>query len=337
MSGRPPLPPELQRDFEGDENQINRDSLDRLVDALRSRGVVPVVGAGLSSPFGLSLWYDFLLKGTQEAGLPAIPDPHAVSGEAPAALEVRAALDAGFYEQVATALIEENRLLFNSRVDDRFGSLAVDRYDWAGAAARPNDPGLPAVFLLPRLAPGPVITTNFDGVLERVYETARQPFRPEDVVWGPDAGVALPRLSRNHHFLLKLHGGTEPGRQRIFTGAEYDRQYGNDPLRPDLALPLPELLAMLARSRSFLFLGCSLKQDRTMPVLKAAAERLDLAQHFALMPRPAAPEELRAIQRRLYGHAIRPVFYDPSDGHARVRSLLEYLLASVEAPDPADP
>lgn len=161
---------------------------------------------------------------------------------------VCALLDAGEFEQAGEeAFHARGHRAFLNAIDAEYGDAKLQGKPLDGAAA-----------VLPRLARGPVITTNFDHVLERVYENAGAPF--ERVVWGAKATQAHAALTQDRRFLLKLHGDVEEQTDRILTRADYAKYYAPDAL-------LPQILRRLFAARPVLFLGCSLAQDRWVRLL----------------------------------------------------------------------
>ena len=71
-----------------------------------------------------------------------------------------------------------------------------------------------------------------------------------------------------------------------------------------------------------LFLGCSLKQDRTVDVLRNLAN--DTMDHFAVVEQPATPDEHAARARHFSGLHITPIWYQ-SGRHSDIEPLLAYL------------
>jgi aminoglycoside phosphotransferase (APT) family kinase protein len=118
-------------------DRINKDAVDRLL--LRAEGetgLVPFVGAGLSLPWTSLGWAAFL-NNIARAGWAG-----QVSGD----------LAAGRYEEAAERIQRTaGRAMFNSAIYDAFGDHNL---------ARPTRWRRTAMAILPRLATGPVVTTN---------------------------------------------------------------------------------------------------------------------------------------------------------------------------------
>jgi hypothetical protein len=178
---------------------------------------------------------------------------------------------------------------------------------------------------LPRLAAGPVITTNFDQILEKVFERAQRPF--ERLVYGRrDAELGTKALHENRRFLVKIHGDVWNESERVLTSSDYQREYsgkvGGSGI--DFSLPLPDLLRQMLVGRPLLFLGCSLNQDRTVALLKQVAQDFRNISAFAVVEQPTSTEEFDKRSQFLASLRIRRIWY-PSGRHDLIESLLKEL------------
>jgi tetratricopeptide (TPR) repeat protein len=282
----------------------NRQATQALVDAFRRRqGVIPFVGAGLSVDFGFPLWTDFLREAAAQAGRRT---------------EVEAALADHDYELAAQHLEASlGKQGLDSLIVSKFAA-AVD----AGAAPQS------AVHLLPELAGGPVITTNFDRVLETVFRSRGRAFDLPPL-WGARTQIALDGIAEDYSLLLKLHGDAVHGGDRVLTSGEYERHYGGlEPRTMDINRPLPKLLERLFASRSVLFLGCSLDHDRTLAVLAGVARATETVPHFAVVEEPASPAELAERVQFFSSCGLLPLWY-PQKCYGLLRQFLEFLRAQV--------
>ena len=84
-----------------------------------------------------------------------------------------------------------------------------------------------AVTLLPKLFDCSVITTNFDRVLERVYENDAKAF-VEKVTGRGRAGAFFRAIPAGERYLLKLHGNIDNAAERVLNQDEYAAAYGNE-------------------------------------------------------------------------------------------------------------
>lgn len=169
--------------------QDNHDNLRQLIEQLNTPiGVVPFVGAGLSKPYGFPLWGEFLVAQAKKAGVEE---------------EVQQHLDKGEYEEAAEGLLKARGYrAFHDGIDNTFGVHKLTGRKVEGA-----------ISLLAQLTTGPVITTNFDHVLEEGFKQANSPF--ERVVWGVNANLATKALYQSKKFLLKIHGDAEDSTDAI--------------------------------------------------------------------------------------------------------------------------
>jgi hypothetical protein len=182
------------------------------------------------------------------------------------------------------------------------------------------------VTLLPTLFNRCAITTNFDRVLEKVYE--QEGFSFVDTVTGRGNANAFYRaIPSGERYLLKLHGKVDNAAERVLLRGEYEAAYGPDG-NIHFEAPLPILLKRLFVSYSFLFLGCSLATDRTVLTFMKVAQELggdQLPHHYVLFECPADPEGKSVIDQRLADCHITPLWY-PEGEHDHVERILELLL-----------
>lgn len=268
----------------------NRISFDLLVQQIRSpMGIVPFVGAGMSVDFGFPSWSKFL---TDAAPLHPWPE------------QVLAKLAASDPVGAATILYEES--------PERFQRLVVSYF---GREVGPDETrGLP-VGLLPMIASGPVITTNFDCVLEAAFGASGSPF--VRVVTGQEPDHVIRAMHRNERVLIKLHGNATDRSARVFTGLEYDKQYGDE--------GISKLARIMFTNRPLLFLGSSLDEDRTLDVLRALHAELPGLGHYGVLAVPLGVDVATRRRRQLDGLGISPLWFPPGE-FGRIHELLQELL-----------
>jgi hypothetical protein len=262
------------------------------------RGVVPFVGAGLSVPQKMPGWSQFL---------------RAIAARHAADRPIGELLERGAYEEAADELLRTaGALSFANSMQEAFGVHKVPQ-EIRGAAR-----------YLPAFAPGPVVTTNFDKVLEQAFSEAGKPF--EHVYWGAALTTARDAVFYDRHVLLKLHGDVEHLSERILTLTEYEVYYGSGDV--DFSRPLPSTLRYLFQHRLVLFVGCSLRYDRTVKVVRDSVS--GNVRHLAIVERPAPDEEFRRYRQFLENSGILPIWYPP-DRHESVEALLEYVRAAADS------
>jgi tetratricopeptide (TPR) repeat protein len=281
------------------EGHLNRDNLDDLLGVLRSNtGLIPFVGAGMSRPFGFPEWGQFLREQARSVG-------------AEAAISAR--LTKGEYEEAAEDLHEAlGALSFEDGIRRTFGAHDI-RGRLPDAAVR----------ALPEFATGPVLTTNFDRVLETVFQEAGQPF--EETVWGAQPSRIAQGLHASVPLLWKLHGDFRSETDRVLTNSQYASHYGHsDPTQFDWLKPLPRLFESLLVARPLLFLGSSLEQDRTVQILHAFSVRHVGVGHYALLAYPGDGAPLYERARALSNVGVRPLWF-PADRYDLIGPFLRFL------------
>lgn len=276
-------------------------------------GVIPFVGAGLGVPYGFPPWTPLLRELGTRYGVRDEIDAH---------------LAAARYEEAADALVRKaGREPLNARLKMLYGERVLEGKVFRGAVTR-----------LPALARGPVVTTNFDRLLEHVFEAAGQPF--VERLSGTQSDLFAEALHTGARYLLKLHGDVLDTRNRVLTLAEYDAHYGGRTVDDvDFTRSLPKMLECIFGTRTLLFLGCSLGPDRTLLLLRRVARaRGDLAPtHFAVLEYPGDAQWVDRA-RALGEDRITPVWY-PAGRHELIDPILSALLpeAQADAPGPTPP
>jgi hypothetical protein len=260
--------------------------------------VIPFVGAGMSKSANLPDWKEYLLGLCDEAGL----DVDAIRER----LEVR-----GDYEGVMNDIVEN---LTQNRFERDFQMNFQIPETITGT-----------ITLLPKLFDCSVIATNFDRVLEQVYEKDGKAFIEK--VTGRGSSTAFFRaIPAGERYLLKLHGNIDNAGERVLNRAEYDEAYGVGDI--NVTYPLPKALRRLFTSYSFLFIGCSLSADRTIQTFMRIAQIEggdSLPHHYALLSCPSDPAQKRTIDQRLADAHIKPLWY-PQDEHQTVAEILQLLI-----------
>jgi tetratricopeptide (TPR) repeat protein len=268
----------------------NRALLPMLVRQVREAGVIPFVGAGLSAQYNLPQWSQLIQS--------LAPDDASKA-------EIDRLLAANDYEAAAEYLMElkgprQFQLLFREKFDIE---LDLSKKSTMACLAR-----------LPR---GPIITTNFDRVLESVLESEGCPL---DVIVGEQSAKISEAFQYNTDALLKVHGDIQDPADRVLTKPEYDAAYSQ----------WLRILLKNVATRCLLFLGCSLKTDRPMQVLaELVRERHVQIWHFAILSLPDSDAERLERSRMLTeNHHIQVIWY-PTGKHDYVESILSHIADQV--------
>jgi hypothetical protein len=266
----------------------NENARELLVAQLRSpMGVVPFVGAGLSVDFGFPGWPKFLKDAAEFHD-----DPGAV-----------------------LKLVQENKLLeaadLLSKSKDRFQLMVEKAF---GRKVSEEQARSGAMSYLPKLATGPVITTNFDRVLEAAFQASGAPF--EDFITGKEPDNVIRAMHQNKHLLIKLHGDALDRTARVFTGLEYDDKYENT---------IQWLAWIMFTNRPLLFLGASLDKDRTLELLGKIHKDLHGLRHYGVLAASYSLTGLRKRREELDSYGISPLWYLPGDFKSIERILAELI------------
>lgn len=271
------------------------DHFKALVHRYRQGAVIPFVGAGMSCASGHRLWGDFL-KSLLVDARDRIP-------------EVDELLQADRFEDAAQA------------VYDILGAGILAREIKARLGIHHEKVEGP-VRLLPLIFEKLAVTTNFDYVLWNAYRERKNPFI--HTFSGTDIGNAPGMIGQEPHCLIRLHGEAESTQGRVLTASEYAENYKGDGV-------LAELLAAISGTGSFLFLGCSLTEDRTVQALKRLNKEsaVNRAPHYAFLPQPH--DNGRLARREFLEEAgIQPIYYPEGDHDLMLESLLIALLDGIE-------
>ena len=265
--------------------------------------LIPFVGAGLSVPC-----YPLWPKALEElAGQVAVPEAkHAISamlkGKDPQLLEAAQALE-NYWGQRGMA--DHLLALFSaSKMEEYKEKLPFQ-----------------SVWLLPLLFPGkPAVTTNFDRVLETVYELQGAKF---DTVILPNRQELQDQLRQGErHGLLKLHGdiGSETLEYAsiIFGKRQYQEAY-----QP--GTPMVTNLQAWFSGKMLLFLGCSLKEDEYLNLLQEVVQLHPGVTHYAILERTNKKNAAARARQMRDQWGIQALFY-PKGRHEAVRVILEKLL-----------
>lgn len=274
--------------------QKNRERFGWLAKLAARRRVVPFVGAGASASCGAPTWTQYLRKVAAE---------HAYSTSV---LEEH--LSEGRYEDAATALLKHvGEQVFREAFDRAFAALPP-----------PATNTLPPLIVL--TFDGPVVTTNYDQLLERDASPTFQTFL------GSEPGEFLRAAREGGRALLKIHGDLYQPRRRVLTKSEYDKAYGPDEV-PDLTKALPRALRWLFLRDTMLFIGASLTDDRTMRLLRVLANDRDEGlsmRHFAIVEYSDNPKAARKREKFLTDRGIFPIWYAARQYHL-IPTIVQHL------------
>lgn len=272
----------------------NRDRFRSLVAVAAKGRLLPLVGAGLSASCGFPTWASFLERVAKERN---IRTRQVIDG-----------LRAEEFELVAAELAATLKLSsFNDCFERAFGKPL---------SAGDGD----VVRTLLSICTGPVVTTNYDKVLEQLLA-----HEWKDVFKGRQVGYFLRLAREGQRVLWKIHGDLNVPESRVLTKSEYGQAY-DDP-----ASEIPGTLSSVFLSHPVLFVGCSLAGDRTMAVLKAISTQTAAKGmfHYAIVEAPSTNKELHIRNAFLEERCVFPVWYE-RNRHERVGELLRQIKVQVD-------
>lgn len=271
----------------------NRRRFDDLVAGIKRDTVIPFVGSGMSQPSGFPLWREFLcfLCSQSTFGIAKLNE----------------LLDNGDYE-LAASEIHNNmpHRLFDEQLEHTFRVRFLDEIKGA-------------VRYLPSIFKKDAITLNYDNILEVLYGSTETKF--SNVLMGKRL-LDFRRLSNNgERCLVKFHGDLSEPRSRILTLEEYEARYvTNTDIRDELV--------ELFKNRRFLFLGCSLSDDRTLSLFEnVSREDANTPRHIAFLRTPDANNHLKR-KHFLADRSIFPIWYDVKNDDSHDESV-ESLLVKI--------
>lgn len=263
----------------------NREVFKEIVE---NENLVPFVGAGLSA-FAYPIWKDFLKSSYEK-----LKDDK----KTPENKDLfKSYLSKYEYEKAASFLKEQlGEAEFYTVIREQFSPTGIFM----------NDLSKQAVYLLPILFEGMVLTTNFDKVLDQIYN--------EPIIILP--GYDIP-LTNNKPILYKFHGDICYADTIVLTSEDYAMHYNKES-------KFRKNLEDYFEQKSFLFLGCSLSQDRTMEILNNIVWKIPGAVNYAVIN--CKKENIRERADNLFGIGCIKAIYYEDDHHEAVRIILEKLL-----------
>ena len=231
-------------------------------------------------------------------------------------------LTAGDYENAASVIDRERPTLLTRRICDAFDRQIEKEQVLQGAVA-----------YLPFLVNGPVITTNYDTVLEQAFEAAGRRF--ERVIPGPFVDATVAAVHSNERALIKIHGDCRDRQFQVLTVKQYEDAYGSMNLdSPVTRADIGSLTWLLFTNRPLLFLGCSLAQDRTVSALRAVRRQLHGLNHYAVVAAEPSREAWQRREEHLEELGIRVLWFMPGEFKEIERLLGQALEAASTRPLP---
>ena len=273
----------------------NKRNLDKLIEQIKIGSVVPYVGAGMSILFdGVYPSWNGFLESTF--------DMFITEGKK----SVFGALD---FEGKAEFLYDEiGKISFADHLVETFAEKHIRKSE-SEFLTKP-------IFLLPLIFnKGLIITTNYDKVIEKVYNLHDEIFS----VAHPGHYEVLNRSLRDQSLLVyKIHGDiSEPQTSIILSKQQYEKAYSNE--------KLIQSLNQAFLSKEMLFLGCSLTKDKPIEFLCSISS--EGMRNFAIVPCKNDNKQVRRLQ--LENEFFTQAILYPDGKHEALNTLLEYIVKEV--------
>lgn len=278
--------------------------------------IVPFIGSGFSANISgekFPPWKKFLLKYAGDFGIQDLITDTLEDVTIP------------FRYELAAATIAQHDAAFTERIQEFF---ALNETDAIAPTA--------LVQSLPKIFPhSPLLTSNLDTVIETVYLDQGVPM--DQILYGMSfTDQQLRRITSNKdHVLLKVHGCIKDRDTVVFSENQYSKLYG--PLdskreyKNKVNKKFPAQFKKISNEIRFLFLGCSLSEDRYLEILKQVKEHAqeDANYHFAIIAAPEDEKEFIERQKYLASCGIAPIWY--AAGHyEQIGEYLNRLLSVMQ-------
>lgn len=273
----------------------NANRFEQLKKTFDNRRVLPFIGAGMSMPSNYPSWTKFLYDACLESH---------ISEDYLSTL-----LGSGCYEKAAQVIHDDMTPAgFNELLESTFKSEKEVRG---------------AIHYLPRLFPdSSIITTNFDGLIEKVFYGVNQGF--DQVRSGKTLNEVSRLISQGNRLLVKLHGNCELVSERVLLKNEYDIAYAK-------SSEVNNFFNRILFGQSLLFIGCSLNVDRTIQtmidvVTEHSSE--NLPRHYAFL-------ELKEIDDRVSRNKelakanIFPIWYPEGEHDESIEALFTLIMENI--------
>ena len=279
----------------------NVENLHNLIEYIKGKRIIPFIGAGMSNA----------IYGFWGSALEQMMKGH-FSGKKTEAETIIKLIGNGEYEQAAEDICNaltlptfQNRLVAIFKEthikDDTLKTMAV-RY-------------LPRIF-----QDSLAVTTNFDKVLERIFLMEQYSFTEKIVLRHLTPWQAKYMMKSGIHYLIKIHGCVSAPDEVVMTKESYDDLYQD-------GSPHIERLCKILEAHFLLFIGCSLKEDRTVGLLREVGR----GGHYAILPMDGedGSDAFEARKRFMASKLDMNCIWYPEGEHHYVEDILEYIYADI--------
>jgi hypothetical protein len=282
-------------------------ALNQLAALVQAHKVVPFIGAGISKAADFPLW-DELVRTMEAAAFETVEE----SIDRPDNAQQRFAGDPLSSCDRYRRVMGEDR--YSEILHEVFGLTETRR------AKVEHSPHFQS---LAELRFEHWLTTNYDLSLE--YALTLRGMKPVACDWSDRDSVNqfLLKAPRSQGPLcIHVHGHMDDAASVILTEEDYQNRYWrSDEDRIKLILAFT--------SNTVLFVGCSLKDEDLLSILREVKAKLGLTdpRHYALLAQPADKWDVARLdpERLKVKFGITPIFYETDPHHAGLVEALKYL------------
>ena len=274
----------------------NERNINKLIEYIKDKQITPLIGAGLSRFAGYPLWADFLDEIYEN-----LPDD-LKEGVTKESYIKKSCVDK------ATVICDDifsNRTRFISEIKEHFKDNKMNLVSKEEFQEQ-------AVYMLPTLFNGQLIlTTNFDNLLQRVYEMNSCSINSVTAI---DINK-LDQLRKDKTLLYKVHGTIDIPKSVVLTKKDYETNY-------DENAENYKILKSKIPGNNILFLGCGLNEDDEILTFCRDGE------NYAIYPCDNK-ESINEVRRKLGKRDVIPILYQPQNKHADLKVILEYIAEKI--------
>jgi hypothetical protein len=271
----------------------NEKRFEKLILAYGSNNITPFVGAGMTIPSNYPGWTSFLYELLIETSISKdILDKKLEEGDYEGAAQL-------IHDDLGASSFNEHLEIEFSRKRETIGAINY----------------LPELF-----KESSVITTNFDPVLENLFNSCECGF--DSVQSGKYLEEIMRQSASGSRMLIKLHGDAMQVSGRVLTSQEYQNAYTEES-------QIKKFFDRYMFKSALLFMGCSLTVDRTIRHMQEVVKRegeITLPRHFAFLEEIKDDKLRRAKKKYLADANIFPIWYPEGEHDQSIEALFVKLL-----------
>lgn len=268
----------------------NTQVFNKLLSRCKNGYAVPYIGAGMSMFVGLPSWMQFLNQLKEQCH----DKNFSLDNPLEAADEIEKQLGSAVFQDCL-------KKVFHHEESDAWWSELLEKHNVSNQA----------ISIIPKLFYGPIITSNYDKVIESVHNQKIDIALPDEIEKLENTNDEV------KHLLYKVHGCVSQPEKIVFTGKSYKNYY-------DSGSSHVKILSKFFKRFNLLFLGCSLNlNNKDKPIELWETLVSSGQQHFAILP--CAKNSQKKRRKELEHINIYPIFY-PEGRHECIKIILEELL-----------